>query len=228
MKALLVGYGKMGRAIEAVLIQRGHAVRARVEVRDRLEALDPSSVDVAFEFTTPEAAPARVEALLTAGIAVVSGTTGWDVGKAARLADTRQVGFLHAPNFSIGVAAMRRAVTVLGGVLSRFPEFEPGIVERHHAAKKDAPSGTAKALAQAVSVGRHGYGEVPIVSLRQGGQPGEHVLVFEGPDEAIEVVHRARSRTIFALGAVQAGEWLFSSGRRGAVTFDDFFDRRPA
>ena len=85
MKALLVGYGKMGRAIEAVLIQRGHAVRARVEVRDRLEALDPSSVDVAFEFTTPEAAPARVEALLTAGVAVVSGTTGWDVGKAARL-----------------------------------------------------------------------------------------------------------------------------------------------
>jgi 4-hydroxy-tetrahydrodipicolinate reductase len=228
VKALIVGHGKMGRAIEAVLLVRGHGVRARVGRRDDLEALEPDVVDVAFEFTAPLAAPVTVAALLMHRVPVVSGTTGWDVEGARRLAYERRVPFLHSPNFSIGVAAMRRAAMVLGGALSRFPEFEPAIVERHHSAKRDAPSGTAKAIAVSVGVGRAAGEEIPIVSLRQGGQPGEHVLVFEGPDESIELVHRARSRSIFALGAVQAAEWLLRSGLQGPVTFDDFLDRRTA
>ena len=123
-------------------------------------------------------------------------------------------------------AALRRAAMVLGGALARFPEFEPAIVERHHSAKKDAPSGTAKAIAESVGVGREPGEEIPIASLRHGGQPGEHVLVFEGPEESIELVHRARSRSVFALGAVRAAEWLVKSGLKGPVTFDDFLDRR--
>jgi len=226
VKALIVGPGKMGRAIEAVLVQRGHGVRARLGRRDDLEALEPDVVDVAFEFTAPESAPGTVATLLMHRVPVVSGTTGWDVAPARRLAEERKVPFLHAPNFSIGVAALRRAAMVLGGALARFPEFEPAIVERHHSAKRDAPSGTAKAIAASVGVGRTPGEEVPIVSLRHGGQPGEHVLVFEGPDESIELVHRARSRSIFALGAVQAAEWLVKSGLTGPVTFDDFLDRR--
>jgi 4-hydroxy-tetrahydrodipicolinate reductase len=228
VKALIVGHGKMGRAIEAVLLVRGHGVRARIGRRDDLEALEPDVVDVAFEFTAPVAAPVTVAALLMHRVPVVSGTTGWDVEAARRIASERRVPFLHSPNFSIGVAAMRRAAMVLGGALARFPEFEPAIVERHHSAKKDAPSGTAKAIAASVGVGRSAGEEIPIVSLRQGGQPGEHVLVFEGPDESIELVHRARSRSIFALGAVQAAEWLLRSGLQGPVTFDDFLDRRTA
>lgn len=226
MKALIVGPGKMGRAIEAVLVTRGHGVRARIGRRDDLEALEPEVVDVAFEFTAPESAPKTVAALLVHRVPVVSGTTGWDVAPMKRLAEERQVPFLHAPNFSIGVAALRRAAMVLGGALARVPEFEPAIVERHHSAKRDAPSGTAKAIAEAVGVGRDAGEEVPIVSLRHGGQPGEHVLVFEGPDESIELVHRARSRSVFALGAVRAAEWLIRSGLTGSVTFDDFLDRR--
>jgi len=226
VKALIVGPGKMGRAIEAVLVQRGHGVRARVGRRDDLEALEPDVVDVAFEFTTPEAAPKTVAALLMHRVPVVCGTTGWDVAPMKALAGERRVPFLHSPNFSIGVAALRRAAMVLGGALARFPEFEPAILERHHSAKKDAPSGTAKAIAESVGVGREPGEEIPIVSLRHGGQPGEHALVFEGPDESIELVHRARSRSIFALGAVQAAEWLVRSGLTGPVTFDDFLDRR--
>ena len=226
MKALIVGPGKMGRAVEAVLLVRGHGVRARVGRKDDLEAVEPDVVDVAFEFTSPDAAPRAVATLLAHRVPVVSGTTGWDVEPARRLASERRVPFLHSPNFSIGVAALRRAAMVLGGALARFPEFEPAIVERHHSAKKDAPSGTAKAIAAAVGVGRTAGEEIPIVSLRHGGQPGEHVLVFEGPDESIELVHRARSRSIFALGAVQAAEWLVKSGLTGPVTFDDFLDRR--
>jgi 4-hydroxy-tetrahydrodipicolinate reductase len=159
-------------------------------------------------------------------VPVVSGTTGWDVASTRRLSEERRVPFLHSPNFSIGVAALRRAAMVLGGALARVPEFEPAIVERHHAAKRDVPSGTATAIAHAVGVGRASGEEIPIVSLRHGGQPGEHALVFEGPDESIELVHRARSRSVFALGAVQAAEWLVKSGLTGPVTFDDFLDRR--
>jgi 4-hydroxy-tetrahydrodipicolinate reductase len=226
MKALIVGPGRMGRAIEAVLVQRGHGVRARFGRRDDLEALEPDVVDVAFEFTAAESAPRTVAALLMHRVPVVSGTTGWDVAPARRLAEERGVPFLHSPSFSVGVAALRRAAMVLGGALARFPEFEPAIVERHHSAKRDAPSGTAKAIVEAVRVGRDAGEEIPIVSLRHGGQPGEHLLVFEGPDESVELVHRARSRALFALGAVQAAEWLVRSGLTGPVTFDDFFDRR--
>jgi len=226
MKALIVGPGKMGRAIEAVLVQRGHGIRARYGRRDDLEALEPDVVDVAFEFTAPEAAPRTVASLLVHRVPVVSGTTGWDVAPARRLAEEKKVPFLHSPSFSIGVAALRRAAMVLGGALARFPEFEPAIVERHHSAKKDAPSGTAKAIAESVAVGREPGEEIPIVSLRHGGQPGEHVLVFEGPDETVELVHRVRTRTVFALGAVRAAEWLVKAGLTGPVTFDDFLDRR--
>jgi 4-hydroxy-tetrahydrodipicolinate reductase len=118
---------------------------------------------------------------------------------------------------------MRRGAAALAASLAPFREFHAGIVERHHSAKKDAPSGTAKALAADIA---HASGrrEIPIVSLRQGGAPGEHALYFEGEDETLELVHRARSRSIFAQGAVRAAEWMLKSGRRGPMSFDDFFN----
>ena len=300
MKALLVGYGKMGKAIEAALIARGHSVVGRVQ-RDEKDGRDgvdegektksclesesgggsaaarrapaaqpaspdaanasahPSkqvlslsaqvlspahrvlshseqvlshlssglaSYDIAFEFTTPSSAEALVVSLLSKRIPVVSGTTGWDVAAALLLAREQEVPFLHSPNFSIGVAVLRRAVALVAERLAAFPEFEPGILERHHSAKKDAPSGTAKLLAAAVDRARPGRPPVPVVSLRQGGQPGEHAVFFEGESETVELVHRARSRAIFASGAVAAAEWMLSSGRRGPATFEEFLDAR--
>ncbi len=118
---------------------------------------------------------------------------------------------------------MRRLAAQAAALLSPFAGFEPGILERHHSAKKDAPSGTAKLLAAAVESARGGSA-VPVVALRQGGQPGEHALFFEGESESLEIVHRARSRAIFAAGAVAAAEWLLASGRTGPVTFDEFLD----
>lgn len=280
MKALIVGYGKMGKAIEAELLAKGHVVAGRVDEGDRpgdflegesgglkgaslagqvaeggptgssLEgdfsrsrgqsvagqasaagergvrsspSKDSFPVDIAFEFTTPASAESLVLFLLSKRIPVVSGTTGWDVAPAVRLAREQEVPFLHSPNFSIGVAVMKRLAAQAAALLSPFREFEPGILERHHIAKKDAPSGTAKLLASAVESARPGA-PVPVVALRQGGQPGEHVLVFEGASESLEIVHRARSRAIFAAGAVAAAEWLVSSGRGGPVPFDEFLD----
>ena len=161
--------------------------------------------------------------LLSKRIPVVSGTTGWDTAPAVRVAREQKIPFLHSPNFSIGVAVMKRLATQAAALLAPFPSFEPGILERHHAAKKDAPSGTAKLLASAVESARAGA-RVPVVALRQGGQPGEHVLYFEGESESLEIVHRARSRAIFAAGAVAAAEWLLGSGRRGPATFEEFLD----
>ena len=221
MRALLVGYGKMGRAIEAVLVQRGHGVAGRLGRGASSDSA--SSADVAFEFTAPDSAAALVSLLLSRKIPVLSGTTGSDVASAVRQAREQQIPFLHSSNFSLGVAALRRAVAAAAAALAAFPEFEPGIVERHHAKKKDAPSGTAKVLASTLeeASGRAG---VPIASLRQGGAPGEHLVFFEGEDETLELVHRARSRAIFALGAVRAAEWMLKSGRKGPLTFEEFFN----
>ncbi len=161
--------------------------------------------------------------LLSRKIPVVSGTTGWDVSRALEVSRKSGTALLHSPNFSIGVAVMKRLASRAASLLAPFAAFEPGILERHHSAKKDAPSGTAKLLAAAVASARPGA-SVPVVALRQGGQPGEHVLFFEGESESLEIVHRARSRAIFASGAVAAAEWLLVSGPRGPATFDDFLD----
>ena len=229
MRALLVGYGKMGRAIEAVILQRGHGVAGRFGRGDIcLEGKEGKEVaaeicDLAFEFTAPDSAGALVPLLLSKKIPVLSGTTGWDTSEAGRLATVLSVPFLHSANFSLGVAALRRAVSAAAAALAAFPEFEPGIVERHHAKKKDAPSGTAKMLAATLEEAS-GRADVPIASLRQGGAPGEHLVFFEGKDETLELMHRARSRAIFAQGAVRAAEWMLASGRKGPLSFDDFFN----
>ncbi|HUM02153.1 MAG TPA: dihydrodipicolinate reductase C-terminal domain-containing protein [Thermoanaerobaculia bacterium] len=221
MRALIVGYGKMGKAIEAALAAKGHAVAGKIDEGDRPE--DSAPCDVAFEFTTPASAEKLVVFLLSKRIPVISGTTGWEIAPAVRVAREQKTPFLHSPNFSIGVAVMKRLAAQAAALLFPFSSFQPGILERHHAAKKDAPSGTAKLLASAVDAARPGA-PVPVVALRQGGQPGEHALFFEGESECLEIVHRARSRAIFAAGAVAAAEWLLASDRRGPVTFDEFLD----
>jgi 4-hydroxy-tetrahydrodipicolinate reductase len=241
MRALLVGYGKMGKAIEAVLIERGHVVAGRIEEGDRPEdffggesgrrsgasaSSSRAAADIAFEFTTPASAEGLVSFLLSRHLPIISGSTGWDVASAVRMAREQKTPFLHSPNFSVGVAVMRRLAARAAELLAPFPAFEPGLLERHHAAKKDAPSGTAKLLASVVESARPGAA-VPVVALRQGGQPGEHTLFFEGADETLAIVHRARSRAIFAAGAVAAAEWLLASGRSGPATFDEFLDALP-
>jgi 4-hydroxy-tetrahydrodipicolinate reductase len=197
-------------------------VLREVDAGDALTEADRAA-DVAFEFTEPSAAEGCVTGLLALGVPVVSGTTGWNPSAARRLSGERGVAFLHSANFSLGIAAARRAVAVVSRLLAPFPAYEPGMVERHHAAKKDAPSGTAKLLAAEVAAQR-GRAEVPIVSLRHGGQPGEHAVIFEGPDESLEIVHRARSRALFAAGAVAAAEWMVAARPAGPVSFDDFLD----
>lgn len=221
LSAAVVGHGKMGHAVAELWRSRGHEVSCTLGPTDELEAA--RSAGVAFEFTRPEAAAENVTGLLRLGVPTVCGTTGWDPEPAGRLADELGVPLLVAANFSIGVAALSAAVAEAARRLGAFEEFEPGIVERHHRWKRDSPSGTARMLAEAIE--EAGGDPPPVVALRQGGQPGEHRVVFEGTEESLELVHRARSRRIFALGAVRAAEWLVESGEEGLVAFDRFLEQ---
>lgn len=219
-RALIVGDGRMGRTVQAVWRERGHGVVARLGRGDAWP--QPLEADVAFEFTEPESAGENVRRLLAAGVPTVCGTTGWDPSAARRVAGRLGVPLMAAANFSVGVTVLRGAVAGACRRLRGLEGWEGGLVERHHAGKRDAPSGTAGSLAGLVE---ELTGErPPVASLRQGRQPGEHRLVFEGTDEEVELSHRARSRRAFADGAARAGEWLARRRPPGPVAFREFVD----
>ena len=225
----LVGMGKMGRALAALAPERGFRVVAELDparadyagiTRDSLHG-----AKVAIEFTTPDAAPANVRACAAAGCPVVVGTTGWYDQLPAVAADVERVGgaILTAPNFSVGVAVFDRVVAEAARLFAQLDGFDAHLVETHHAAKKDAPSGTAGALARTASaaLGR----TIPVTSIRTGHVPGTHEVVFDAPFEQVRLVHEARDRRVFAEGALVAARWLV--GRSGAFTMADVLSGIP-
>jgi 4-hydroxy-tetrahydrodipicolinate reductase len=223
MRIAIVGNGKMGRAVAALAQERGHAVRVigREEnvgggalSRDRL-----AGVDVAIEFTRPDAAVANLERLIEAGLPTVTGTTGWsaELPRIERLVHQRGGALLHAANFSVGVHLFLRAARELAALFAGRPEFDAFILEEHHAAKRDAPSGTAAALRAGAREADSGR-ELPITSVRAGSIPGTHVLTYDGPHETVTLSHVARSRGAFAAGALAAAEWL--PGHPGVHRFE--------
>jgi len=225
MNLAIVGTGKMGRAVEEAAAGRGHHVLTRLGRGDNLASA--VGADVAVEFTRPDQAERNVTALVEMGIPTVCGTTGWSPAAAESRADARGVPLLVAPNFSIGMAVLRALASLAAQRLSPFPGFEPGVFERHHSQKADSPSGSAKLLARAIAEGS-GRDQVPIAALRQGSQPGEHTVHFEGESEELLLTHRVRSRAVFATGAIAAAEWIVRARPSGAVRFEDFLERSRA
>lgn len=224
LRVAIVGDGKMGRAIADLARERDFVVTTMIGAADNAEggAINRARLgdaEVVIEFTEPSAAPANILAATRAGYPVVTGTTGWashldDVTAAVHAAGGALV---HAPNFSIGVNLFLAMAEAAGRVMTRGPEFDAAIVETHHAAKKDAPSGTAIALERAVArtLGRR----VPTSSVRTGFVPGTHELTFDGPFEQIRLTHMARDRRVFADGALHAAAWI--RGRQGVFTMRD-------
>jgi len=226
----LIGMGKMGRALAALAPERGFRVVAELD-RDRKdyagitrEAL--RGAQVAIDFTMPAAAPGNVRACAAAGCPVVVGTTGWYDQLPAVAAEIDQLGgaLLTAPNFSVGVAVFDRVVAEAAHLFAQLQGFDAHLIETHHAAKKDAPSGTAGALAKtaAGALGR----PIPITSIRTGHVPGTHEVVFDAPFEQVRLVHEARDRRVFAEGALVAARWLV--GRRGVYTMADVLSASAA
>lgn len=215
----IIGLGRMGRAVEQLAPERGFSVIARLGKGDAItrETLDGAAV--AIEFTEPDAAAANVRACLAAGCPVVTGTTGWydELPKLRDEVTTRRGALLSAPNFSLGVAVFRRLVADAARQFAALPGFDAHLVETHHAAKKDAPSGTAAALAHAAAEARGAA--VPVTSVRTGSVPGTHELIFDAPFEQVRLVHEARDRRVFAEGALAAARWIV--GREGIFTMED-------
>jgi 4-hydroxy-tetrahydrodipicolinate reductase len=223
MRLLIIGDGKMGQAIAQLAGERGHTVVALLGAGDNIGGagiLDRAGdADVAIEFTEPTAAQANIAACLSVELPVVTGTTGWYDALPTVEADVERRGgaLFWAPNFSLGVALAIALAAQVGEAFARQPQFDLHLVETHHRAKKDAPSGTGAAMATAAAegVGR----EVPVTSVRVGHVPGTHTLVVDGPFEQITLTHEARDRRVFADGALRAAEWLV--GRRGIFTMRD-------
>jgi 4-hydroxy-tetrahydrodipicolinate reductase len=226
MRYALVGYGKMGRAIDEIARSRGHHRTAIVDPRadDASRAIESATwrgVAVAFEFTEPKAARKNVADLLRRGVRVVCGTTGWDtadtaIGSAARAGRS---GAVLAPNFSIGMSLFYAAVEGAARRFLALDDYEAWIAEWHHSAKKDAPSGTARRLAALVGEASSRGTAVPVAAVRAGREPGRHVVGFDGPHDVVTLTHAVRSREGFALGAVRAAEWLVR--KRGIHGFDE-------
>lgn len=228
MKIALIGDGKMAQAIAPRAVERRHAVTVILGKDDNRDGSGISrerlgNPDLTIEFTEPESAVANLLACARAGLPVVVGTTGWyeDLDRVIAEVNRLDGSMFWAPNFSLGVAVLSAAIEAATKALRGVSGFDIHLVETHHAAKKDRPSGTAASLAGIASsgIGR----EVPITSVRTGHVPGTHELVIDAAFEQVRLVHEARDRRVFADGAISAAEWLL--GRKGVFTMRDLLQQ---
>jgi 4-hydroxy-tetrahydrodipicolinate reductase len=232
MRLTLIGYGKMGKAIEAEAHARGHQVVVRISSSDGpLTPAHLHDAEVAIEFTRPEAAARNIETCAAAGVPVVCGTTGWLNAYAAVCENVLNAGgaLLYASNFSVGVNVTMAVNRYLARLMNQFPEYECSLHEIHHVHKLDAPSGTGISLAEGIvaqvdrktgwKLDTGGPHDVVITAERTGEVPGTHTTAWKSAIDTIELKHEAHNRKGFALGAVRAAEWV--QGRSGIFSMND-------
>jgi 4-hydroxy-tetrahydrodipicolinate reductase len=225
---LLVGYGRMGQLVESLAPAYGCEIAGTVTEYSEPRAIergDFGEVDVAIDFSLAHAVPENLPQLAARGCNVVIGTTGWQAREAElrALAERAGIGVLASANFSVGMQIFQRAVETAAAAFAAQADYGAWIHERHHAAKKDAPSGTALMLQSAM----HGAGysrPIDISSARAGSAPGIHTVGFDGPSDVITLTHEVRDRAVFARGALEAAKWL--KGRRGWFTMRDMIENR--
>jgi 4-hydroxy-tetrahydrodipicolinate reductase len=225
MRLLLVGHGRMGRLVESLAPEYGFTIAGVVDPRSPAHTAPADAerwrgVDVAVDFTTADAVVRNAPALARLGVNLVIGTTGWQAGEAALrqvVADTG-VGVVAAPNFAVGVLLFGAIVERAAELFGPREAFGAWLHEAHHAAKQDAPSGTALLLRRAME--EAGYRRpIDVSSTRAGQIPGVHTIGFDGPSESITLTHTARDRSGFARGALEAARWI--AGRHGWYTMRD-------
>ena len=225
MRILLVGHGKMGRLVGELAGQYGCEVAGVIDPQSPQHGGGPGEerwkgVDVAIDFSIPDSVMTNAPALAARGINLVIGTTGWSQHEARlrQVVADAGVGVVVAPNFSTGVVLFDAIAAHAATLFAKQREFGAFIHESHHAAKKDAPSGTALLLKHTMEAA--GYeGPIDVSSTRAGHVPGTHTIGFDGPAETITLTHTARDRTAFARGALAAAQWI--AGKRGWYTMRD-------
>ena len=236
MKIALIGYGKMGKTIEQIALQRGHQIVSIIDINNTADFDSEAfrSADVAIEFTTPATALGNYMRCFEANVPVVSGTTGWLSHLDEVKAKCEQEGktFFYASNFSVGVNIFFALNRYLAKIMNGFPAYDVRMTEVHHIHKLDAPSGTAITLAEGIldNVERKERWtletaeqptDLPIHAIREGEVPGIHGIIYESEADTISIKHDAKSRAGFALGAVIAAE--FTAGKKGFLGMNDLF-----
>lgn len=224
----LFGYGKMGKMIEHIAQERGHTIIAKIDAST--ENIDFKSMDVAIDFSTPDAAFENITNCFKNGVPVISGTTGWlsNYVDAVELCQKHDGGFIYASNFSLGVNIFFELNTHLARMMAGLEQYKVSMEEIHHTQKLDAPSGTAITLAEGI-IQNSSYENwklhetadkaITINSIREGMVPGTHSISYESAVDKIEIKHVAHNREGFALGAVIAAEWI--QGKTGVFTMKD-------
>ena len=232
MKIALIGYGKMGKTIENIAVQRGHEIVLRLDVNNTEDFKRLGEADIAIEFTRPESAFENIKQCIAAKVPVVSGTTGWlDLYQTvSQLCLQNDSAFFYASNYSIGVNIFFEINRQLALMMNNYPMYDVRMEETHHTQKLDAPSGTAITLANSIleNVSRktkwacntEGSAEaINITAKRIDPAPGTHVVTYDSAIDTIEIAHTAHSREGFATGAVLAAEWLL--GKKGVFSMKD-------
>ena len=237
MKILLLGYGKMGKTIEKIALERGHAIAFVVDKGDEhlFDQISRQNVDVAIEFSQPDAAKENILKCLHKRIPVVSGTTGWlDQFEVVKdVCEQHDGTFFYASNFSLGVNIFFKINQFLAKIMNGFPDYKVSMEEIHHTEKKDAPSGTAITLAEGIMEQNEKIGkwvnqvtddtrELGIVSQRIDKVPGTHTVQYTSLVDDIEIKHTAHSRQGFGLGAVLVAEWIVH--KKGMLSMKDYLN----
>jgi 4-hydroxy-tetrahydrodipicolinate reductase len=237
MKIALIGYGKMGKEIESIALDRGHEVVLKIDINNPgdLTIENLRLADAAIEFTVPSSAVANYQLCFQAGIPVVSGTTGWLNRQSEVIENCNKMNgtFFYASNFSLGVNIFFALNKKLAALMANRPEYTIEMTEIHHTQKLDAPSGTAITLAEGiienipakkswVNQPTGNAAELGIISERIGEVPGTHIIKYDSEVDYLEITHSAKSRKGFALGAVLAAE--FSYGKKGILNMNDLLN----
>ena len=228
MKIALLGYGRMGKVIERIALERGHEIVLKKNAEDTFDGLE--NADVAIDFSIPDAAVGNISTCFNANIPVISGTTGWleQFHNMAKLCEEKGGAFIYGSNFSLGVNIFFELNAHLARVMSNLKQYKVSMEEIHHLQKLDAPSGTAITLANDI-IDTSDYSswalenakedEILIAAKREEGIPGTHSVFYDSNVDSIEIKHTAHNREGFALGAVVAAEWL--AGKKGIFTMKD-------
>jgi 4-hydroxy-tetrahydrodipicolinate reductase len=234
MNIALIGYGKMGKTIETIALQRGHQVILKIDISNIADftAENLQKCAVAIEFTGPDSAKENISTCLNAGLPVVSGSTGWlqHLNEVENRCRQLNGSFLYASNFSVGVNIFFELNKKLAMLMRNQEEYGIGIEEIHHTQKKDAPSGTAITLAEQilheiprktswVNYNTQNSEELPIISKREDPAPGTHRVTYSSAIDDIEIMHTAHNRQGFALGAVLAAEYIHD--KKGIFSMKD-------
>lgn len=229
MKIALLGYGRMGKTIEQIALQRGHKIVLKVD--ENTESYDITTADIAIDFSIPSVAFNNISNCLNNNVPVVCGTTGWldKFNNAKELCQQKNGGFIYASNFSLGVNIFFELNEYLAKIMHNLKQYEISMEEIHHTKKLDAPSGTAITLAEGIikNSDKESWSlnvtnketEIPIVAKRIDDVPGTHSIEYKSAIDTIDIKHTAHNRDGFALGAVIAAEWLVD--KKGVFTMKD-------